>query len=228
MSNRTQVNWHFVESASVQIWTWSTPHFEVRVFGEGTDRRVYQWIVNDRSNGIDRVFEEGSNDSFVDAQDTVLEIIAKSYPQSLGYREYAGELATTYKMADGRKLDFGPLEGSDVSVRYTDNEGNEADAIGTLSTTNWAIRVRIDSVTSVKIPPHRVLDVIVHGHSVLEGVKKPEQSGPVPIGGRRGRRSSTGKVFHEPYVKGCTGKPGMLPGTVIHATTDPFCPIHGL
>lgn len=224
---REPVDWNFVESASVQIWTWQTEHFEVRIFGEGTDRRVYQWIINDRSNGNDRVFEEGSNDSFADAQDMILEILAKSYPQKLGYRKYAGELATTFKVSDGRKLDFGPLEGYDVTVTYEDNEGQRTNAIGTLSVANWAVRVRVDGSSAVKIPPHRIVDVVRDGISVLSTQKVEEQSGPVPIGGKRNRRSTSGKVFHEPYRKGCTGKPGMIPGTVIHSSTDPICPIHG-
>lgn len=230
--NREPVDWQFVESASVQIWTWTTPHFEVRIFGEGTERRLYQWIINDRSNGADRMFEEGSSQSFHDAQDTVLEIIAKSYPQKLGYQQYAGALGTTYKLASGMPFDFGPLEGAQVVITYEDNDKKQATAIGALSLTNWAIRVRTDNTASVKIPPHRIVDIQSEGQRMLEATAAAAlpgpSAGPTVIGGRRARRSSSGKVFNEPYRKGCTGKPGMIPNTVIHTSTDAPCPIHGV
>jgi hypothetical protein len=153
------VPWDYHEAGGVRIWDWAPEHFRVRILADDAEKRTYRWLISDITSGFTRTFEQGVDYSFRDAENSVLEVIAKGYPESFGYRRYAGALATTFQVRDGSRFDFGPLESRSVIVTYLDDKDQPENAVGRLSIHHWELRVRLDATTVLQIPPHRLVDI---------------------------------------------------------------------
>lgn len=217
---RKAIPWEYDETGSIKIWRWLTNSFEVTVFSEGSAKKTFGWRIVDRSQGRDIPFDSSTATSFNEAVESILELIGKSYEPSLGYQAYAGELATTFAISTGHKVDFAPLIGETVIVKVIEDDLEERIIRGVLHVSNYVIRILTDSTSAVNIPPNRIRDVQKEygGRSILDNSKKSSE-----VTSTRMKR-----VFNTEYTKGCTGRPGFKPNTVEHGPGDSYCPIHNV
>lgn len=218
---RKPIPWEYTDNASVKIWEWFTKDFKVTILSEGSGRKSFGWKIIDCSQGRDIPFESSISNSFNEAVDTILELIGKSYTPSLGYGAYAGELATTFTVASGMKLDFAPLVGETVIVKVIDDNLVERILTGSLQISNYLIKIIVDSTSAVSVPPERIKDIQKEygGISLIQGRLKNSP---------KATSTKLKRVFNTEYVRGCTGRPGFKPGTVEHGPGDPYCPIHNV
>jgi hypothetical protein len=215
------IPWEFIDGDVAQFWIWTTPDFEVRIFAEGKlgGRVSFGWKITDKSQGRNIPFDSSMSPSFQEAVDTVLEIIGKSYPVKLGYRAYAGELATTFEISNGRKIDFAPLIGENVVIRILEEDGSEKILVGGLDVDKYSIQIRTDDSTATRFPPARIKDIQKQfGGASL--INNPDSG--------RGTSTKLKRIFHSEFVRGCTGRPGFKAGTVMHSPGDIYCPIHNV
>lgn len=215
---RKPIPWQHRSNPLVTSWIWETDHFILTIFAEGLSvKKLYNWKINDKSSGQPVPFDSAPAQSFQASVDAAVEIIAKSYPRELGYSEYAGELATTFTVHDGRRLNFGPLIGDTVIVKAKKADGDEAIITGIFDVKNYDIFVQTGENQGVIIPPERIVDIRKEygSLSVLDSLESKVKS-------TRNKR-----IFHEEWQRGCTGRPGFNPGTVEHGPADPYCSIHG-
>lgn len=213
------VPWIHKPSSLASSWTWDTPHFTVTIFAEGMmSKPMYNWKISDKSSGFSKPFENGIELSFAQAVNGVLEVIGKSYPRTLGYQAYAGALATTFTIADGKKYDFGSVIGETVILKALDADNREVTITGIFDIIHYEFAVSYGD-SQLMIPPSQVVDVLKEfGRSSL--IKYDRNSEPT--------RTSTGRIVHEEWQKGCTGKPGFRPGTTVHPPDAPYCSIHNI
>jgi hypothetical protein len=215
---REPIPWEHKSSEKLSTWTWTTDHFVVKMFAEGlSTRKVYNWKILDKSTGFPRPFDNGVNLTFNEAVDTILESIGKSYARELGYLAYAGKYATTFQIADGKKYDFASVIGESVVARVLDKDGNETVITGLFDIQNYDFVVS-NGDNSVILPPLKVVDIL--REFGMTSLIKTTLNEPT--------RSRTGRIVHEEWRKGCTGKPGFRPGTTQHSPSAPFCSIHGV
>lgn len=210
------IPWHIEDSSIFTSWIWETDHFVLTIFGEGSEKKVFNWKIAEKSSGRPLVFDEGSGVSFKDCVDQSVEIIAKSWDRKLGYQKYAGDLATTFVIADGRKIDFSSLVGTTVTVTAKDSEGSHTILTGALDTHFYDIAISTDNTTLTIIPSRKIIDVKQEFGSV-SAIDSLEV---------KGLGSANKTVTRQAWVPGCTGKPGYHPGTTIHQHDDPYCSIH--
>jgi len=217
---RKQIPWTFVENDRVKLWVWKTKDFEVQIFAEGetNSKKNFAWKITDKTQGRDIPFDSAIASTFQECVDAVLELIGKSYKPILGYQAYAGELATTFTIATGQRLDFAPLVGEKMIVKVLEDDGSEKVVVGALQIENYSVQIRTDDNNATVFPPERIKDLQKEfaGVSVLTSLDQTKSS------------SKMKRVFHTEYTRGCTGQPGFKPGTVTHSPSDPYCPIHGI
>lgn len=212
------VPWNHKPGSMASSWSWDTPHFMVTIFAEGmSSRPMYNWKISDKTSGFIKTFDTGMDLSFNEAANNVLEIIGKSYPRTLGYQAYAGPLATTFMISDGKKYDFSPAIGEKVIMKVLDTNNREITLSGVFDISNYDFALtQGDGV--LLIPPTQVIDILQEfGHSSY-----------IKFGDNSPSRSGTGRIVHEPWQKGCTGKPGFRPGTTVHPPGAEYCSIHGV
>jgi hypothetical protein len=218
---KKRIPWDFSESTLISVWLWNTEHFEARIFAEGkNDRKAYSWKIVDKTQGLEIPFDSNMVASFAEAQTEIIEVIGKSYDPRLGYQAYAGELATTFAIADGTRFDFGPIRGASVVVKYVDKEGEERVAVGSIQIDHYDILVVQDATTALRLPPNKIRDINEEFSSISYLQQKREDQKYRPQG-RKG-------VMRAEYKRGCTGHPGIEPGTVVHTSGDPYCPVHNV
>lgn len=216
---RKPIPWIHNQNPLVTSWMWETDHFIVTIYAEGlTSRKLYNWKINDKSSGRPVPFDSAGVESFAASVDAAVEVIAKSYPRELGYQEYAGELATTFTVSDGRRVDLGKIIGDSVIIRAHDGYGGEQLIMGTFDIRNYDISIQTGENELVIVPPEKVIDIQKEygSTSVLNSLGNDIKS------------TKNKRIFHDEWRKGCTGKPGFNPGTVMHSPNDPFCPIHNI
>lgn len=194
------VPWAFAGSGAVRVWTWSTPHF-VATITEHVNR--YSWVVEDLvvNPGNPRTVGDGVCATFTAAEDQVRASVGKSYPRDLGYRRFAGPLATTFQDSQGVEVDFGVWEGRRVVVTVATARGSERRYAGTLRVEHFDVLVESASGSAVRISPAHVLSV-----ASVEGGRVGHDHGYTGVG--RVYRGTTGG--------GCSGVAGFVAGTVDH------------
>lgn len=203
----------------LSLWVWETPHFRVQVTTDELQNH-YTWEITDLSQGRKQALYDGFSMGFKDAEKAIRETIGKSYPVSLGYRKYAGDLATTFVIFTKERIDFGPMEATRVLMKVRSlNPANgiigERMIAGVLRIVNYTLEVIPEHGSGVTVPPSHILS-IKQEYGGMATEKKQDN-----IGNLASIRTYRGTVSN-----GCTGKPGMLPGTVEHSTRAAWCPIH--
>jgi hypothetical protein len=219
MAVRQPISWVHRSNPLITSWIWETPHFVLTIFAEGLNvKKMYNWKINDKSKGFPVPFDSAPAESFQASVDAAVEVIAKSYPRELGYQAYAGDLATTFTVGNGRRINFASLIG-DMVVLTARNANNEDTLItGIFDIRNYDIVIQTGEATGVVIPPERVMAIHKEFGStnVLDTLASDVKS------------SRNKRIFHEEWRKGCSGKPGFNAGTVEHAPNDPYCSIHNI
>lgn len=215
---RKPIPWVYTDGEIAKFWIWKTPEFEVRIFAEGRigARTSFGWKITDLSRGREIPFDSSVATTFQEAVDTILEIIGKSYPRKLGYLTYAGDLATTFQIGTGQKLDFASFSGESVIVKIVADDGAETVLVGVLQVENYLIKVRSEDNIVTSFPPARIKDVQKQFGGISLSNREPSKA----VGTKLKR------VFHTEYTRGCTGRPGFLPHTVMHGPADEYCSIH--
>jgi hypothetical protein len=201
-------------------WTWNTPHFTVTIIGEGLGgKTMYNWKILDLSSGFPRPFDNGIEMSFQTATESLLETVAKSYARELGYYSYAGDLGTTFQLADGKRYNLAKAIGEEVVLEIdSDSLGLEI-YTGVFDILNYDF-VLTSGETSLIISPRSVKDVKKEMGMTSYVNNKYAVSGPTQSKNRR--------IVHEEWRRGCTGKPGYHPGTTVHGPGSDYCSMHGV
>lgn len=204
------IPWNYQESPFAKSWTWTTDHFEAKVRSDGSR---YVWTVSDLSKGRQIPLGSGPETSFTAAEDEVRELVGKSYPTRLGYRAYAGSLATTFRIYTGEVIDFGPLESSKVIMTVRTSEGVERILTGALRVVHHELHVVSESGT-YRVSPSFIVKVSREFGGMGSSPSKARKLG------------KSGRLYEGELVPGCTGVLGYDPGTVDHPPRAPHCPIH--
>jgi hypothetical protein len=210
-SMKKKAPWVYATSSVLQMWQWKSDHFDAQIKSDG-NRFIYS--LTDTSQNVRHTIESNMAMDFRNAENRILELISKSYPIHLGYREYAGELATTFRINSGEDVDFGPLEGERVIVKVKTPKGEQT-VIGPLQVMYHKVNIIADgSGDTVEIPPVLIL-------SVRPEFAKATDKAPTSKG-----TASRSRTVQGPFTRGCTGKVGYQAGTVEHPTRSSWCPIH--
>lgn len=212
------VPWLFQESPILSLWIWRTQHFEAKIQTDSHGNQ-FIWEISDLSQGTPHPLSDGLENGFRECEFAVREVIGKSYPAKLGYKKFAGALSTTFKIFTGERIDFGPMEATQIilTVRTLNKKTNqivERTIAGKLKINNYVLEVSPDHGQTVRIPPTHILSVQREygGHA--------EEKKENPFNNRLLR------IYQGKVTIGCSGQPGMLPDTVEHPTRAPHCPIH--
>lgn len=158
---RKPVPWKYSENAIFKNWLWETPHFIVKIIGEGDITEggaVFTWSISEKTERGTFIFESSTNRSFREAESEIVEIIAKSWKPQLGYGEYAGDLATTFTISGGKRLNFNEFSGEQVSIVFKNN-GTEETRTGQLAIRHYKILVKLDNDKVIEIPPALIKSV---------------------------------------------------------------------
>lgn len=212
--NRIPVPWLYNDTVLVKSWTWKAKHFDAKIL-TGGNGDGYSWKVVDKSGAEPKPLATGEELDFVAAENQVLELIGKAYPQNLGYHAYAGELATTFTLHNGRKMNFAPYSGSSVIVEVYNAKAPQSPYVvsGILTIKNYKIVIKTDR-TNIAVTPEQIINLKKEYNSdeALLGTASPEKL--------------VRRVINEEWRKGCTGQPGFRSGTLLHKATDDPCPFH--
>ncbi|WP_139977516.1 hypothetical protein [Nocardioides litoris] len=203
------IPWRYVDLDLIELWVWETDHFEAKVTAEP---HSFAWEVGDLvvpDGGVARWLTGGRTIDFASAEVAVREVVGKSYPARYGYRGYAGHLATTFVVADGRTLDLGPFHGSRALVTVRMPGGADQSFLGRCTVHHYELLLALDSGQQVRIQPSYIVDVT--GENGATAASATAYAG-------------VGRTYHGEVVHGCTGAPAFLPGTVEHTGTR--CPVH--
>lgn len=211
------IPWRLGESTEISLWVWETEHFRAKIHTD-SHRVSFIWDIIDFTQGRPSPLADGFTGTFREAEEQVREVIGKSYDPMLGYLEYAGRYATTFRIFNGDEIDFGPMQATKVilAVRVADNDGKikEKRFVGRLGVEHYNIKITPEHGNAVKIPPSRIVSVKQEFGGEVKAVKEDN-----PLG--KSLRMYPGTVTH-----GCTGKLGFMDNTVEHPTKAPRCPIH--
>jgi hypothetical protein len=200
------IPWQYHGNDGLQVWLWQTQHFVANI---GTEATGFCWTVADlvaAGGGRPRPLTDGRSADFASAERELREAIGKSYPAALGYRPYAGPLATTFRIAGGQFLDFGRFEGQQCVVTVAQPNGTERGYNGYVRVVHYEVEVTQVNGGAVRIIPS-------HISRVLKG------SG-VSAAPLAGQWTGTGRIYSGNVVRGCTGRPGFLPETTDHAGAE--------
>lgn len=211
------VPWVFTDSPFIKAWTWKTTHFEAKVLSSG-NKNDFTWKVVDTSGGEAKILGQGEAMNFQASEEEVLELIGKSYPRRLGYQKYAGHLATTFTLHNGKKIDLGVFYGQQVILTvFNKNAPMTPTTIsGSISVSHYKVLIKTDRNSTVSIPPEYIMSIRKEFDT--------EESLIVEVDKQTAKNER--RIFNEEWRRGCTGKPGFRIGTVIHAPSDEYCPIH--
>lgn len=211
-----QVPWEYSNASFLETWKWETPHFVAYIkcdsnVGIAGTKKSYMITVEDITRGRKHVILNDMAFSFKEASEMVLEKVSKSYPANTNYREYAGDLATTFTIADGRKVNFANLEGHRAVLTVHTEDGRK-NLVGSLQVKHYQIELTLEGGNKALIPPVLIFDVHSEDGSRFISVDNNEQTSDRTVKGI--------------FLRGCTGKPGYFSGTIEHEPGTDWCPIH--
>lgn len=202
------IPWHHDLSDLQAVWLWETEAFIVKVLG---DVHSCYYTVTDKlaDPAKPELIADGQTASFHQAEMRVRELIGKAYNPNLGFRKYAGNLATTFTISTGNRIDFGPYEGQMVTVEvFTGNSSTRA-LTGELRIENFLVSL-IKGETHVNIRPTHVKTITLLNNARQEKLTRYERI--------------SGRTYRANWEEGCTGEDGFLMNTVEHRYA--VCPIH--
>lgn len=208
----TPIPWTHDASEFGSLWRWENHAFLVTVNG---DMRSYYWTLADKSahpGEAPRPLADGNAATFEQAERSIRETIGKAYPPAMGFRHYAGALATTFVIGTGQSVDLGVFEGRKVQVTVAAQEGPDETYQGTAKIQHYEL-ILVIGEEALRISPSYIMDIRPLGYS------GPPMRSAAPTATTNRLRTVQGRV--EP---GCTGTPGFLAGTVEHRGAE--CPIH--
>lgn len=213
MSTGRPIPWSVLSGELGSVWTWETDAFVVTING---DRRSFYWTIADKlaaGGGQPKPFADAFAASFEEAERGIRETIGRAYAPTLGYADYAGDLATTFTIATGERINLGQYAGQDVIVRVATRTGAEEQYQGRASVSHYDF-VLTNAGQALRITPSFILSIspAVPAGFVTPARYVPREGAPRTTPGRPTRR--------------CTGTIGFIAGTVDH--TGPPCPIHEL
>ena len=209
MATKKQVPWEYAEDDLLRTWRWTTPHFIAQVRSDGS---TFTFSVTDRTQGDNAIILNEFGLDFPQSQNRILEFVGKSYPVSTGYRDYAGNLATTFEVSDKHLVDFAPYEGARVVVTYLATGGNDV-VTGSLQVVNHSVEVTTNTGSVAVLPPALIVSVESEfGSSARESSKEA--------------KNGDERIVNGDFRTGCTGRPGYFKGTVEHSPNDAWCPLH--
>ena len=191
------IPWAHSSSDFGSVWVWETKNFIVTVNGGG--QSCYYVITNksQKENEI-RPFADGRAATFREAEELIRETIGKAYNPSLGYQEYAGYFATTFRISNGERLDLGEYLNKEVEVQVINSVGKTDSYFGVVSVKNYELWLTKDNQV-VKIPPAYIQKVMIPERIASKTLPS------MPY------RSFTGTITKE-----CNGIMGKLEGTIEH------------
>jgi hypothetical protein len=161
--NRKPVPWIYVENGAFKNWTWNTPHFAVKIIGEGSPSEggaVFSWQIIEKSEKGDFIFEASTSRSFRESESEVIEIIAKSWDKRFGYDDYAGALATTFQIYGNTKLNVEEYVGNNVSITLSSSDG-DVKAVGVFGLKNYDFILKQSDGKVKVIPTLTVKDITI-------------------------------------------------------------------
>lgn len=202
------IPWVHQSGEIAAVWKWETPHFIVTVTGD--NRSVY-FQVADKSKGRPIPFTDGQAVTFDDAELLIREAVGKAYSEILGYRHYAGHLATTFLLGNAERVDLGPYVGKLIKVVVL-NEKLEKEFYSGHATIEHYDLILTSGQNIIRISPSEIIDI---GVLTNYGATKRIDQGPA---------SKASRTISGSMSPGCTGITGYIDGTVDH--TGPACPIH--
>jgi hypothetical protein len=221
------IPWTYTDAPGVLLWTWVTEHFVARITGTEVENeddpggrrfiRSYQWEVSDlmrTSQGIPRLLVEGAAGDFDEAERLVRENLGKLYDPRLGYRRFAGELAFTFTLSTGERVDVSELLGTKCTVTVLMPDGAQRTVSGDLDVDHYKWRLASPEMTLEIIPEH-----------VVRITNRSEAAERATAITHLDSYSGIGRMYREDPRPGCTGRAGFMVGTVDHAGA-PRCPIH--
>lgn len=228
------IPWTYTDQPGVLMWTWVTDHFVARIRGAevaGPDEaaealegaggrryiRSYSWDIADRmktNDGVPRMLIEGGTTGFAEAEQLIREHVGKLYDSRLGYRRFSGNLAYTFEVSTGERVDVSDMVGTTCTVTVLMSDGTRRTAAGKLKVSGYRWELQQgDTVT--KILPEHVVS-ITNRSDVADRARRVA---------RKDVYSGVGRIYSEDPGPGCTGTAGFAPHTVDHAGA-PQCPIH--
>lgn len=212
-NGRKAIPWIFKTNPLMKSWSWNSDHFDATIMGS-PGSPVATWRVVDKSGSTPTQIGMGEDDTFLAAQDSVLELVSKSYPTKCGYTAYAGDLATTFNIKNGKRVDLSTYVGSQVIVEAFNKKDPSRNTIlmGTLSVSHFNVELKTDQNRVLVIPPAFIINI-----------KKEFDSSEMS---ERKEKLGVQRLFKEEWRRGCTGSPGYITKTVIHNPNDEFCSIH--
>lgn len=208
--------WVFSENAFIKSWIWKTPHFEARIMSSPAGD--FTWKVIDITGSTPTTIGTSEVDSFQTAEDEALEIIGKSYPRKLGYYAYAGDLATTFTLHNGQKVNLGTYYGQNVILTVFNKKSpmTPHTISGTLTINHYKVLVKTDTSTQVSIPPEYIMKIRKEYDAINALIEDTAATDA-----KRQKR-----IIQENWRPGCTGQAGFKVGTIIHSPDDAPCPFH--
>lgn len=156
------IPWSHTMSDLGSVWKWSTPDFTVVITG---DSRSFYWVLSDTSlnpEGEPRPFADGTTASFEQAERAIRETLGKAYPPQMGYRQYAGSLATTFILADGRAHDLEEFVDRRVTVTVAERGWDGLPCRGVASVEHYDL-VLTTAEEIVRISPSYIVDIVPDG-----------------------------------------------------------------
>jgi hypothetical protein len=204
------IPWQYHGADGLQMWLWQTRHFVAKI---GSEAAGFYWAVGDlvaANGGRPRPLTDGRTADFASAERELRETIGKSYPAVLGYRPYAGPLATTFRIAGGRLLDFGRFEGQRCVVSVALPNGTDRAYSGYLRVVHYEVEVNQVNGGAVRIMPSHISKVV---------------KGSGRVAALADQWTGMGRIYSGAVMAGCTGRPGFLPNTIDHAGVD-SCAVH--
>lgn len=206
------IPWQLSEHGKYIMYFWPTRHFEATIQSDGT--KNFFWNIEDLSQGAAKPFLSGHNSSFKEAENEIKGFIGKSYETKDGYRPYAGKAATTFRIFNGREVDFGPLESKKAIVTVKLDATTERTFSGVLHVSHYELQISPEYGNAQSVPPSHIVSI------------KSEYGGTDLAVDDNKMNNKTIRTYEGSYKQGCTGRAGFMENTVEHSPNDGWCPIH--
>lgn len=159
---RKPIPWLYKDNGQYKNWDWETPHFIVKIIGEGSVQEggaIFNWQIIEKKNGQEYIFEASTSRTFREAENEIVEIIAKSWDKRYGYDIYAGKLATTFQIYGNTKLDIEQFVGHKVKLVISE-DGKERTLEGIFAIKNYNFLLKNNNERVISIQPLTVKEII--------------------------------------------------------------------